>query len=321
MNKIDVLSRISDEMREALNANPPATTQTDESDPLRRMRANYNLDRQFWNQGGPQMQRTLNVSVPFGDQTIQTRIHYPSSDKPLPGIFYIHGGGFIVGNLDTHDRIMRLMAAESGCVVIGIDYSLSPEAKFPQAIEECVCVTRYFRQHASDYGLDPQQMAYAGDSAGAHLCLASFLWQRDKQMDVSFIKALLLYYGLYGLQDSRSRRLYGGCWDGLTREDLNYYEQMYLAAQDAAESPYYCLFNNDLSSHMPACFIAGSEFDPLLDDSKTLHSMLQANNLPSQYQVYEGTLHAFLHCSRIMPIAHKAIADGAKYFLHQLERA
>lgn len=319
MNKVDVLSRISDEMRKALESRPPLPAQTNyPADPLACMRASYNLDRQYWNQGGPVMVATQEVQIPFNGETVRARIHYPSDANCLPVLFYIHGGGFVVGNLDTHDRIMRLLAAESGAAVIGIEYSLSPEEKFPQAIQECVAVSQYFQRHARDYRLDETNMGYAGDSAGAHLCLASYLWQRDKGMNTDHIKALLLYYGLYGLKDSRSQRLYGGEWDGLTAEDLCYYRQMYLSSPSEAESRYYCLLNNDLVRNMPACFIASSEFDPLLDDSETLASMLTENHIPNQYQMYPGTLHAFLHYSKALPIAKQAISDGARYFVSRL---
>ena len=322
MSQVDVLGQLSDEMKQVMDyINQHAATISDVAEPLTypQMRLNYQQERQFWNEGGPEMAKTLNELITVADGQVATRVYYPNNNPTNNCIFFIHGGGFIVGNLDTHDRVMRLIAAQSHCVVIGIDYSLSPEAKFPQAIEECVAITRYYRQHAAEYGINPQQMGYAGDSAGAYLCLATFLWQRDAGDDVSFVKGLLLYYGLYGLKDSRSMRLYGGEWDGLTPADLIYYRDMYLADETQAESPYYCLFNNDLTKNMAPCFVASCEYDPLIDDSETLYAILNDHQICCEYKMYPGTLHAFLHYSKMMPTSVTALDDGIKFFLSQLD--
>ncbi|KDU70141.1 acetyl esterase [Salmonella enterica subsp. enterica serovar Heidelberg str. RI-11-013312] len=95
--------------------------------------------------------RTCAVPTPYGDVTTRLYSPQPTSQATL---YYLHGGGFILGNLDTHDRIMRLLARYTGCTVIGIDYSLSPQARYPQAIEETVAVCSYFSQHADEYSLN-----------------------------------------------------------------------------------------------------------------------------------------------------------------------
>ena len=110
--------------------------------------------------------------VPTKYGQVETRLFCPQPDSPAT-LFYLHGGGFILGNLDTHDRIMRLLASYSQCTVIGIDYTLSPEARFPQAIEEIVAACCYFHQQAEDYQINMSRIGFAGDSAGAMLALAS----------------------------------------------------------------------------------------------------------------------------------------------------
>lgn len=273
-------------------------------------------ERQFWNADAPQMStRECVISTACGP--VATRIYSPQPHSQAT-LYYLHGGGFILGNLDTHDRIMRLLASYTRCTVIGIDYSLSPEARFPQAIEEIVATCQYFHHHAADYALNVENIGFAGDSAGAMLALASALWLRDKQIACGKVAGVLLWYGLYGLRDSISRRLMGGEWDGLTRDDLQMYEDAYLRSVDDRESPYYCLFNNDLTRDVPPCFIASAEFDPLIDDSRLLFQTLQAHRQPCQYKMYLGTLHAFLHYSRMMKTADDALRDGARFFRAQL---
>ncbi len=316
-NKVNVPERISDEMRAVLQFQQPELGNIPVEMDYPAQRQSYIQERKYWNEQGPQMERTLSEMVLTEYGEIGVRLYYPC-EKPTAVLFYLHGGGFILGNLDTHDRIMRLLADYSGCTVIGVDYSLSPEARFPQAIEETVAVCRFFKQHADDYQLSMKNIGFAGDSAGAMLALATVLWLRDRGIDCGQIKGALLYYGLYGLQDSASRRLYGGAWDGLTRQDLDDYQQAYLASPADSESPYYCLFNNDLTRNMPPCFIVAAQFDPLIDDSAALYQTLREHQQPCRYQVYPGTLHAFLHYSRMMPSADLALRDGADFFRSQL---
>lgn len=281
------------------------------------MRQAYIEDRKYWNSEAPTMHSIHDIQVPTKYGNILTRIFQPI-ESPSATLFYLHGGGFILGNLQTHERIMHLLALYSGCTVIGVDYSLSPEAGYPQAIEEISMVYQYYQQNAEQYNINMQQTGFAGDSAGAMLSLASVLWLRDNVIECTNIKAVLLWYGLYGLQDSISRRLYGGEWDGLQKQDLEDYDNAYLGEAGDRETPYYCLFNNDLTYGIPPCYIASAEFDPLLDDSLALFRTLDANDIPCEYKMYPGTLHAFLHYSRMMQISDEAIRDGANYFIKQL---
>lgn len=315
-NKVEVLAHLSAEMLEVLRwqdeNNKDAFNTVGLTYP--EIRANYVAERRFWNEGGPVMHKTEDVMVDVGGYEVLTRIHRPNEQTHSPVLFFIHGGGFTVGSVETHDRMMRILAHYADCTVIGIDYSLSPEAKFPKALMECAAVTEHYRANAAQYGIDPDRIGFAGDSGGAHLSMAVNLWLRDHSEDTSYIKGLLLYYGMFGMGDSKSMRLYGGAWDGLTEEDLQFYNAMYLEKPEDAKSPYYCFYNNDLITRMPACFIASCEFDPLVDDAECLHDILSGHGVPSQYKMYPGTIHAFLHYSKMMKAAEEALSDGATYF-------
>ena len=315
-NKLPVPSLISEEMQAVLNVHQDDLPPWPPADDFKAMRQHYQLERRFWNAGAPQME-TREYTIPVAHGQLTTRLYCPASQSQAT-LFYLHGGGFILGNLDTHDRIMRLLASYTQCTVVGIDYSLSPEASFPQAIEETVAACQYFHQHAEDHQLNMSKIGFAGDSAGAMLALASALWLRDKQLNCGKVAGVLLWYGLYGLQDSPSRRLLGGEWDGMRREDLLMFENAYLRNAQDRESPYYCLFNNDLTRDVPPSFIATAEFDPLIDDSRLLWQTLQAHRQPCEYRMYPGTLHSFLHYSHMMRSADEALQDGARFFTAQL---
>jgi len=315
MNKLDVLSHISPEMKAVLQKQEELASDAFATNVgFEEMRRNYIKERRFWNEGGPEPRRTIDTVVegPLGN--IPVRYYHPTDAAVSPCIIYIHGGGWVVGNLDTHDRIMRILADRTGAVVVGVDYSLSPEVKFPSGIEECAAVAGYLHAHGAEHGIDPDDISFAGDSGGANMSLATMLYLRDELGDASFVKCLLLYYGAYGLTDSRSFRLLGGPWDGLDKPDYEYYLQCYTASPEELESPYLDCFNADLTHDMPACYVVAAEYDPLRDDSYTLADILQEYGIPHQLETFPGVLHAFLHHSRMLPAASEALEHGAEFF-------
>lgn len=311
MAAVDVLARITDQMRAVLDKQNELAGEAFATDVgFEKMRENYTTERVYWNEGGPVMVETLDQVVAGPDGPVPIRLHRPTAEAGAV-IVYVHGGGFVVGNLDTHDRIMRMLADKTGSVVVGVDYSLSPEAKFPQAIHECAAVVHYLRDHADELGIDAAHIALAGDSGGAHLAVATTLHLRDTGAQV--IECLLLYYGMYGLRDGVSYRLYGGEWDGLTRADLDYYMACYTNGPEDVANPYIDHLGADLSD-LPPCYVAAAEFDPLIDDSKALAALLTEHAIPHRLRVFEGVLHAFLHHSRMLPEAGQAIEDGADFY-------
>lgn len=312
---IDVLSRLTPEMRDVLAKQTELAGDAFATDVgFAQMRENYLIERRFWNEGGPVMAETVDGVVPGPQGDVKIRYYSSDTGTRRPCIVYVHGGGFVVGNLDTHDRIMRSLAAKTGAVVVGVDYTLSPEAKFPQAVQECAAVAVHLQANADALGIDADHLSFAGDSGGANLSLATALYLRDVVRGAPSIKCLLLYYGMYGLLDSASRRLYGGEWDGLTRADLEYYMECYVNDPKDMGSPYIDCLSTDLKKDMPACYIAAAELDPLIDDSTALAAILDDNGVPYRLTVFDGVLHAFLHHSRMLPEAVAALDDGADFY-------
>lgn len=329
MNKIDVLSKINPQMHAVLVKEAElAGDANDTSVGFKKMRENYVESRAFWCEGGPVMDKKFDAAIegPYG--SIPVRYYYPAREfgaihtekkEDLPAIVYIHGGGFVLGNLDTHDRICRVLAENAGVPVVAVDYRLSPEAKFPSAVEEVAAVASYLHKHGAHYGIDGNRLSFAGDSGGAHLSLAATMYLREEKGDSNFVKCCLLYYGWFGLTDSSSMRLLGGSWDGLTEDDWKFYMQMY--AKDPVElelSPYANLFLNNMERNMPACYIAAAEYDPLRDDSATLAAICQQYGTPYRYEVFEGVIHAFLHYTKMLNAATDALKHGAAFYCEQL---
>lgn len=278
-----------------------------------KMRENYMNERKYWNEGGPEPKQTIDLEIegPYGKFPI--RFHYPKKRMGKGAIIYIHGGGFAVGNLDTHSKIMRTLMEETGAVVIGIDYHLAPEYKYPTQVKECAFLVDWLRNYAEKYELDRDDISIAGDSAGANLSLATALYLRDHEKDISYLRALLLYYGTYGLTDSGSMRLLGGDYDGLSQEDLEEYRKMYVA-DEKSDVRYYDCFSNDLTTGIPPCYIACGNLDPLLDDSKLLYDILKQYQQTVVMEEFKGVIHSFLHFTKLLPEAKEAIRSGATFF-------
>lgn len=312
---LDVLARLGEPMRTVLKqqAELAASDLSVDAD-LATTRRRYQEERAFWNEGGPVMAVTDELVVPAPRGAVQVRLHRPSgAGDPAACIVYLHGGGFVVGGNDTHDRIMRTLADRTGAVVAGVDYHLAPEARFPQPVDECVAVCQHLCDRGDALGLDPDRIALAGDSSGASICLAAALRCQDQPR----LRCLLLYYGLFGLRDSMSRRLYGGPWDGLTREDLAYYVDAYLADPAQAGDPLVDCLGADLSQ-LPPCFIGAVDLDPLRDDSLALAEIVAERGVRYRLRRYEGVLHGFLHYARMLPAAVQALGDGADFFRETL---
>ena len=277
-------------------------------------RNNYNHERAWWNAIKPKMDSVEELSVPGPHRDIALRIYRPFIQNSCPTLLYLHGGGWVVGNLDTHDRVMRLLAQFSGAAVVGIDYALSPEHKFPVAINETLAVIQWLESSGRSHGLDPTRLALGGDSAGANMAVA--VTQLHHQQDRQAIRFLLLYYGAYGLTDSWSWQQYGNADYEFTREDKAFYLDSYLANPgDHADSRFNVLSGN--IACLPQAFIAAAEYDPLHDDSVALHEAMRKANRPAHLEVYTGVLHSFIHYSRLLDKATQALRDGA----HALTKA
>lgn len=317
MSKIDVLSKISEEQKEVLRIQEEKAKGAFDTVGLsdEQIRENFNNSMIFWNEGASEMYEIQEIKVSYKNREILTRIFYPTKNVNRENIiFYIHGGGFSCGNLDTHGRIMKEVAFNSNNIVIGIDYSLAPENRYPTQILECANVYKYFIENQEKYGLDIKKSAFMGDSAGANISLGTTLFMRDNNYNISSLKKLMLFYGIYGMEDSVTRTLYGGPWDGLTKEDTLYYTRLYIGDKKIEEAKYFDIFSNDLKTNMPEIFLAGAEFDPLLDDSRTLFEILKENKIPCEFNIYSGTLHVFLQYGRVMEQTRKAIIDAGKFF-------
>lgn len=320
INKIDPYPLLSEGMRKVIDYQAEhAKDSFDTNCTWDELRTKYVIERKFWNEGGPEAFKVTNLTVEGPAGEVPVRIYYPDDKPQHYAVVFIHGGGFTVGSNDTHDRMMRSVMAASGCAVIGVDYHLAPEYKFPIPLYEAAAVVHYFRENGAKYGILPDKMALCGDSGGANLSLAVNLYLRDTPGGNDFIKALLLFYGAYGLEDSVSARLHGTLLDGMRRADLAAYMAYYVTPEDK-ENPYFACLNNDLSHGMPPTYMCCGNMDPLLDDSVTLQKILENYGVHTQLEVMPGVLHAYMHYGRMMDEAIQCLNNSGAFFKAELEK-
>ena len=285
--------------------------------PVEDARRHYAQERAFWNEGGPELPHVENLTVSGPVGPVPIRIYHLESSGIHPALEFLHGGGFVVGSIDTHDRIMRELAQRSRCVVVGVDYSLAPEQKFPVALEESLAVLRWMRESGGDHGIDTERLAVGGDSGGASLTMGVAVSLQSEPP--AWLQGLLLYYGWFGLQDSGSSRLFGGTEDGLTKSDRDFYRESYLTSMDDLADLRLDVLRADLRGLPPARLIV-SDLDPLLDDSTTLAALFKRVEVPCELTIHEGVLHGFLHYSRMVDAATQALEAGAVFLKKVLKQ-
>jgi acetyl esterase len=277
-------------------------------DDVAAQRAAYSRERAFWNAIKPPLAAIEPLSIPGPGGTITCRLYRPSEARLLPALVYLHGGGWVLGDLDTHDRIMRLLAQKSGALVLGVDYRLAPEHKFPAAHDDALMAFRHAARHGREWGIDVARLAVGGDSAGANLALASCLSLAPAERTA--VKLQLLYYGAFGLSDSMSMRAYGNELDGLTRADMARYRGHLIRSPADLEDPRLDNLSADLRG-LPPAFIAAAGLDPLLDDSRALSELMSEVGVANTLTIYPGVLHGFLHYSRVLDLAMRALDESA----------
>lgn len=288
-----------------------------EAAPVAQSRAAYDAIGAFLSEGSVPLQREAQVQVPGPHGPVLCRVHLPDGAvSPVPAVVYFHGGGFALGRIDEWDAMMRELVRDSGAAAVDVQYSPSPEARFPVQFEEAVAVVRHFAARGAEYGVDGDRLAAAGDSAGANLALAAACALRDAgEMP---LRGLLLYYGVYSWDTTADswQRLGDGRF-GLSAAQLDWIRDHYLA-QEAQRRDWRAAPLLARMEGLPPVDLHAASLDPLLDDSNALQQRLQAAGVPVRLQVHDGVPHGFIRSGRFLSAARRAVAGGATSLGHWL---
>jgi acetyl esterase len=233
----------------------------------------------------------------------------------------LHGGGFILFSVDTHDRLMREYAAAGEFLVLGVDYPLSPEARYPKALDQIVELVEWLHSGGTEtLGIDPHRLAIGGDSAGGNLSVATALRLRDAGKP-DWLRGLLLNYGAFGIDCSdEAEARFGGPGAVLQRAEMNHYYVSYLGAEGLADPEVYATpILADLRG-LPPAFLTIPECDLLAEQSYEMAERMKAAGVDVTSRVYSGATHSFLEAMSVARVARDAIADGAAWVRNVLNR-
>ncbi|NHN46209.1 alpha/beta hydrolase [Halostella sp. JP-L12] len=231
-------------------------------------------------------------SIPGGDGDVRIRSYEPTGDGPHPAVAFFHGGGWILGGLETHDALCRALANESGCVVTAVDYRLAPEHPFPAGLEDCYAAVRWLDDNAETVGADADGLAVCGDSAGATLAAGVSLLARDRGGPDIDYQALAYPVTDHAFgTDSYTENAQGYF---LTREDMKRFWNGYLRSEHDGSHPYASPLRAESLRGLPPSLVATCGFDPLRDEGRAFADRLEAASVPTRQRHYDDMIHGFL---------------------------
>ena len=264
----------------------------------------FYLERRFFTQ--PEPPAVAEVRALRTDGGVPLRLYRPAAAGVPPVLVYFHGGGWTIGDLDTHDVLCRQLCRAAEVAVVSVDYRLGPEHRFPAAVDDCIAATRWLQREGAALGLDAARLAVGGDSAGGNLAAVVALALRDAGDAVPAFQLLI-----YPATDQRAiapSHTTNGQGYLLTADSVAYYRGQYLPdpAQwsDWRTSP---LLAADLS-RLPPALVLTAGFDPLRDEGRQYADALSAAGNRVQYVCFERQVHGFITMSKILDEARTAVA-------------
>lgn len=250
--------------------------------------------------------------IPGPGSDIPIRIYTPrelKTGEKLPVLVWYHGGGFVIGSLDTHDSACRMLANRADCLVVSVDYRLAPEHKFPAAVEDCEAALKWVALHAVEFGGDPRALAVGGDSAGANLAAVVAILARDAAHPKLAFQ-LLVYPCVAPEPETPSHHKFKEGYV-LSRNSITYFFKQYVrSGKDYKDFRYAPLILDDLSSLPPALVIVAG-FDPLRDEGIEYSKRLIEAGNRVRLTNYEGMVHGFYLMGGAVDAAKRAVAESA----------
>jgi len=258
---------------------------------------------------GPEVAKVEDRKIPGPDGDVPVRIYTPEGNGPFPILAWYHGGGWVIGDLDSADGSARNLCVGGKCVVVSVDYRLAPETKFPGPAEDCWSATVWAVENAASINSDPTRLAVGGDSAGGNLAAAMCLMAADRGGPE--IALQLLVYPVTDVNFSTVS--YDENADGysLTKAGMEWYWQHYLSSAEDASNPYAApLQAKSLAGQPPALVITG-EYDPLRDEGEAYAKRLQEAGVEATSTRYDGVIHGFFNMGAVVDKGQQAVDEAS----------
>jgi acetyl esterase len=236
------------------------------------------------------------LEVDGAEGPLRARLYTPTERLgagPAPTMLFIHGGGWMYGDLESHDPSCRFLAEQSGVQVLAIDYRLAPEHRFPAAVEDCQAAYRWLVEHADEVDADPARLAVGGDSAGGALSASTAVWAAEQDLPLAF--QLLIYPGTDWVERTESRRLFGEGFI-LTELFMDNAENAYFAPDaDKSHPDASALRRVVFPDNLAPAYVVTGGFDPLRDEGEAYAQLLEKQGLEVELKRYPSMIHGFLH--------------------------
>ncbi len=242
--------------------------------------------------GAVELAKVEDIEIPGQSSKIPIRIYTPVNKEMLPVILYFHGGGWMVGDINTHDYFARVLSKRSSCIVVSVDYRLAPEFPYPAAVNDAYTALKWIHKNAGSFGGDAERIAVAGDSAGGNLAAVISMMSRDRKgPEIKYQILLSPALDLLNLETQSYKDFANGYF--LTKKDVMFIRSQYLPDKNDWKNPYASPLCAKDHSNLPPAVIVTAQFDVLRDEAQEYHNKLISAGVQSEYHMYEGMIHDF----------------------------
>jgi acetyl esterase len=256
------------------------------------------------------MARVEPIEIPGPAGTLGARLYVPPGPPPSALLVYYHGGGWVIGDLETHDRPCRFFATHAGVQVLAIDYRLAPEHPFPAAAEDAFAAYAWTRANAARFGVEPGRIGVGGDSSGANLAAVTCLLAREEEGVPPPAMQMLIYPVTTATEEMPSRRTFR---EGflLTKTDMDWFEDRYLPSGVDRNDPRVSVLRAEDAGNLPPAYVATAGFDPLRDEGEAFALRMRDAGVRVTLRRHPGLVHTYANLTAICPSARHAMLEAA----------
>jgi acetyl esterase len=274
--------------------------------PVDQARAGHEAETAHMSGPGEPVAEVRDVRIPAPAGEIPARLYRPEGDGPLPLVVYLHGGGWMLGSIESFDTVLRALANAAGVAVLSVGYRLAPEAPFPAGLDDSICALRWAAAEARTLGADPERLAIAGDSAGGNLATVVARRLRD---DVPLRAQVLIYPVTDAGCNTASYREFGER-HGLTAASMQRFWNLYLDGAEGLQPDASPLRSDDLAG-LPPAFVLTAGFDVLRDEAEAYVEALRDAGVEVRHSRYAGAIHGFWRWLAVTKLARAAVDEVA----------